>query len=311
VLVFAIADTLARKWQANFRFDWLWLFLLAVVAIGCFEMFAHLAPIAKGVLYADWQSSVDVALLVGYIAVFMTILIVFAIARGRQHQERFLDYRALAEAMRVAVFWKLNGIGSIADAYPIKLPRELAWVKACLLACELLDTAEYPSLPPLDARRYGWTRNLWIGGQCAFFRSRSSMHLHTAERRENISLAILFFAILLAVVLLGLEWYAPALVQREEWRHNLFLFFIGILPGVAAAFVGHAEQLAFKAQSRQFDRMREVFERALELLPPETPAAPVSPLIRDVFRELGSEAMREHAEWVAIYRQRPIRVPQG
>jgi hypothetical protein len=31
--------------------------------------------------------------------------------------------------------------------------------------------------------------------------------------------------------------------------------------------------------------------------------------IRDLLYQLGSEAMREHADWVAIYRQRPIQPP--
>jgi hypothetical protein len=79
-----------------------------------------------------------------------------------------------------------------------------------------------------------------------------------------------------------------------------------MLPGVAAVLVGYAEQLAFKAQARQYDRMRQLFERALELLP-----EPPGEVDGDVLSELGKEALSENAEWVAIYRQRPIRAPQG
>jgi len=53
-------------------------------------------------------------------------------------------------------------------------------------------------------------------------------------------------------------------------------------------------------------RMRELFERAQYLLPlPPDPAQ--SERVRGLFREIGSESMRENAEWVAIYRQRPLR----
>jgi hypothetical protein len=52
--------------------------------------------------------------------------------------------------------------------------------------------------------------------------------------------------------------------------------------------------------------MRELFERALFLLPP-TPDPEQSERVRGLFREIGSESMRENAEWVAIYRQRPLR----
>jgi hypothetical protein len=32
----------------------------------------------------------------------------------------------------------------------------------------------------------------------------------------------------------------------------------------------------------------------------------IASLVRAVYREVGVEAMRENAEWVAVYRQRPI-----
>ena len=44
---------------------------------------------------------------------------------------------------------------------------------------------------------------------------------------------------------------------------------VGLLPGVAAVLTGYAERLALKAQARQYDRMRALFERAYDLLPAE------------------------------------------
>jgi hypothetical protein len=309
--LYGVADALAQKWQRRFRRDWIWLFVLGFSAFGFFEIFAHLAPIGEQLHMQDhYTRIIDVLLLAGYVIAFLVVYVVFALVRARQDQERFLDYRALAEALRVAIFWKLNGIGSVADAYPIKLPRELAWVKTCLLNEELLDFAsETPAAAP-DPRSYGWTRTLWVDAQLAYFRCKGPSHLEAAERRERISLYALLAAVIFAIALLAgrsydPQWLAP-FVQHHHWGQDLLLFFIGILPGVAAVFVGYAEQLAFRAQSRQFDRMRELFERALYLLPP-TPDPAQSEHVRCLFREIGSEAMRENAEWVAIYRQRPLR----
>jgi len=74
---------------------------------------------------------------------------------------------------------------------------------------------------------------------------------------------------------------------------------------MAAALAGYAERLALMAQARQYDRMRMLFERACDLLP-EKIDGETSSLVRVLYQELGVEAMRENAEWVAIYRQRPI-----
>ncbi len=74
---------------------------------------------------------------------------------------------------------------------------------------------------------------------------------------------------------------------------------------MAAALTGYTERLALNPQVRQYDRMRELFERAYQLLPEKIDASTAAP-VRQVYRELGIEAMKENAEWVAIYRQRPI-----
>jgi hypothetical protein len=118
---------------------------------------------------------------------------------------------------------------------------------------------------------------------------------------------------LVSFILFGLTIFMPELLrdlpQRRQWPHDMFVLTLGILPGFAAVVVGHAEQLAFKAQARQYDRMRQLFERALDLLPKEANAMDTK-LVQGVFYEIGKEAMSENAEWVAIFRQRPIRPPQ-
>jgi hypothetical protein len=53
--------------------------------------------------------------------------------------------------------------------------------------------------------------------------------------------------------------------------------------------------------------MRALFARAHEILQSSPPVA--FRHIQALYGELGAEAMKETAEWVAIYRQRPIRPP--
>jgi hypothetical protein len=102
---------------------------------------------------------------------------------------------------------------------------------------------------------------------------------------------------------LDLNWVELSLQQA-------IILALGLMPGVGAALTGYTERLAYKAQARQYDRMRMLFERACELLP-ETIDAETSGLAHRLYRRLGEEAMQENAEWVAIYRQRPIQPLQG
>ncbi len=310
--LFAISDTLATACQAQFKRDWSLLFLLTFCAFFCFAMFS----------YREIE-----LLLIAYSCFYVLIFIVFLRARWGRHQERFLDYRALAEALRVGIYWRLVGIGLrsseapagapgdgsdadahtigvLADAYPIKQPSELAWVKICLRTLELLDRAErIADERVLDPVCHGLVRRCWVHGQYAFFRRRGFQHNSVAGALETWAIILLITTAFLMAPLIVLVAFGAA--GKTVFFGMDLLLVIGLLPGLAAALTAYSERLALKAQARQYDRMRFLFERAYELLPERVDPMSAAP-VRAIYRELGIEAMRENAEWVAIYRQRPI-----
>jgi hypothetical protein len=316
--LYSISDTLANDCQDQFRRDWLLLFTLTFSAFFCFAVFSHVGVAGN-------------TLLVLYSAIYVVIFLIFLRARRSRHQERFLDYRALAEALRVAVYWRLVGIGLrpsdvdadasddgsdvdahtvgvLASAYPIKQPSELAWVKTCLQTLELLDRAEsVADERRLDALCHGIVRRCWVHGQYVFFRQRGFRHNGMAEALGTWATVLLMITAFLLVPLLLFvaSGEGGKTVIFGIDLHAVVLLLSGLLPGSAAALFGYSERLALKAQARQYDRMRILFERAYELLPERIDATTAS-LVRAVYRELGIEAMRENAEWVAVYRQRPI-----
>src|SRR5262249_14937270 len=97
--------------------------------------------------------------------------------------------------------------------------------------------------------------------------------------------------------------------HEEEWLIRALSLLLGLLPGIAAALAGYAERLAFKAQARQYDRMRMLFERAYSLLPQDINETTI-PLVGGLYRELGIEAMKENAEWLPFFRQGSLRPVQ-
>jgi hypothetical protein len=315
--LYALTDVLAQDCQTDFKRDWLVMFMLAFAAFVCLATFSHLGAHSKLLLGA-------------YSICIFVLFLVFWRARWRRHQERFLDYRALAEALRVAVYWRLIGIGSrrhamtdatggpdgahagtvavLADAYPIGQPSELAWIKTSLRSLELLDHVEGTGREKdLDPRCHRVVRRCWVYGQWQFFLRRGASHNGLAEFLEDWAAVLLVVPALVLVPLLLLT------AIGEAGKHSMlgvdlygaFLVIIGLMPGVAAALAGYSERLALKGQARQYDRMRALFERGYGLLPEQIDERTAS-LVRALYRELGIEAMKENAEWVAIYRQRPI-----
>jgi hypothetical protein len=313
--LYAVADTLALERQKDFKWDWVCLLGLGFAAFFCFAMFTHAGDISSRYLIA-------------YLAIFVAGIFVYVRAARRQDQERYLDYRALAEALRVAVYWKLLGIGPryfnaksdvgsedeidtnpvgvIANAYPIKQPSELAWVKVCLRTLERLDTPEGGSAHRIDPAGHVIARRFWVQGQFAYFKRQGYRHNNLAESFQGWSdILLLSSAFLLVPFLLYLRLRGAQFVWHDFDVEHLTLIVVGLLPGVAAVMTGYAERLALKAQARQYDRMRALYERAYELLPGEITTATMG-LAYTLYHELGMEAMKENAEWVAIYRQRPI-----
>src|SRR5262245_29106348 len=312
--LFAIADTLGSHRQSQFNWDWKVLFILGFVAFVWFAMFTHAGYLSPWLLGA-------------YSLTFALIFVLFIRAVTGQHQERYLDYRAFAEALRVAVYWKVLGIGSryfdarsgtahdptvdinpvglIANAYPIKQPSELAWVKICLRTLERLDKAE-GTPPRVDPVGHAIARQHWVYGQFAYFKRQGLQHNSLAETIEAHSAVLLVLSpFVIAPILLYVQLFMP----HSHWHGievpHAIVIFIGLLPIVAAALTAYSERLALKAQARQYDRMRALFERGHELLP--TTLHDDSRLVaHELYLELGTESMRENADWVAIYRQRPI-----
>ena len=314
----ALADALAQQRQAQFKTDWMLLFLAGFIAFLGFAFFTH------GV----FSTPVQIVLLGIYFFSFLAMLILFLRAVRGHHQERYLDYRALAEALRVAVFWKILGIGSryldakanvsgvsdalvadinpvgaIANAYPIQQPSELAWVKMCLRTVERLDKPDPRPSHRIDSAGHAIAKRYWIRGQLEFYRRQGARHNERSESNEAHSSVLLLLS---PFVLVPMLLYLLLLRPDYDWLTQEIVLFLGILPGIAAVLTGYAERLAFNAQARQYDRMRMLFERAYHLLPQEADEETM-PLAHGLYHELGIEAMRENAEWVAIYRQRPIR----
>ena len=208
--------------------------------------------------------------------------------------------------------------GRVSDAYPIKQPSELAWVKIMIRTLDMLDDTLGAPLPESNWSTLDATRRLWVAGQWAYFTNKRRSQNLSAETREEWSLVFLGLSpVVGAIGLLAYLFFVEDVHTWGHWRHYMIVA-MGLLVGLGAIIAGHTEQLAYKAQGRQYDRMALLFERALLLvnrvLKRGLDGAPLTPTeieqVQRLYVELGSEAMKEHAEWVAIYRQRPIR-PAG
>lgn len=298
---YAMADTLALHFQRRRRWTLIALFTVAVLAVVSFEVYAHLLgrPLVLGL----------------YPSLLMAAMAIYLWARRQDYQNKHLDYRALAEGLRVQLFWHLAGLeDEVVEHYLRQHRTELEWIRQAIRACTTpAPRADHPSgstaMPGRAETLKAFVLTHWVEDQCRFFTSATDRDRNKLERHEGLAQALFVFGILLAVAVVILH---SALGESEgyaHWHHWLIVA-MGTAPAIAAGMGGYAEKMVFSAQSKRYQWMSALFTRAntrLQALLSQGKLAAARELIYD----LGKEALEENGDWVMLHRERPLTPPRG
>ncbi len=288
-MAFAYADRLAARYQRiTHRVLRLTLLLAAVMAL-TFEVYAEVLPVR--------------AVPLGYLLCFALLTGVLLWHRRLDAQGRYLDYRALAEGLRVQFYWRLAGLTDNASAsYLRKQLDELRWIREALRATG--------AAPPPSAAQPELALRCWVHGQAAYYAARARLHERRMIRIERWSRVFLAIGLLAAFSLVAL-W---GLLERLATWHHWVVLLMGFAPIAAALWEAYGERIGARTQANQYARFAAIFRRAeqfigrLELEPP-TASRREGELA--TLRELGREALIENADWVLLLRDRPIALPKG
>jgi len=286
---YSIADVLSQRFQTrtNLLQKWLLMFLFFAAA------FQQLYP-----------STLDEQALVAlYLAMFMLAYFSHAWAKRKAFQAKYLDYRALAEGLRVQFFWRLAGIkDSAADYYMRKQKSELDWIRHAVRTSMTETLADDPSADiPKTTEHERLTQVLkhWVEDQSRYF-GHAAHRDH--EKRQKIErwVGILFAATLgFAFVQIFISSSIPYI-----WLA------VGTLPVLAAVMHTYTEKMAYTEHKRQYDRMSVFYHRAKVHLEELIGANNISEA-QSFIAELGREALIENGDWILTHRDRPLEVPKG
>lgn len=284
---FAIADQLAVKFR-----DQTWrtlqvVFISAMSMLVSFALYSNINahPLLLGLYIAGFAAGCD-ALLFEYLV---------------QSHNQFLDYRVLAEALRIQVFFRLAGVEAmISDKYLGKFRAEVAWIRDAL---RCLNSA----LPSLEVDQE-LVKRCWIDEQNKYYSSRSRKEKTVYAVMEDCSKIFFFSGLGLAVFLLVATLRCGEIVIGPDLKKWIVLL-IGFLPAFAAILAGYVYRRGLEAHTKEYERMQPIFQRAAELVGamnlPQDAAD-----FREVVTELGLEALAENGDWLLLHRGRPIPIPQ-
>jgi len=302
---FAVADTLAIYFQRLTQSTLNMLFVFVLLVAVTFDLYAHFFPERHWIL----------AVYLFFLAA--AYLWINRRAKRRDYQNKYQDYRALAEGLRVQFFWGLTGSKlSVADHYLRKQRSELDWICSAIRAWSIPVEAGTGPLDLADGRSQELALQYWVTDQSNYFAKVAKRDHEKLERYEPYVGALLKIGVGVAVLAM------VALLLPHPWRdelktsmhhHHLHAWLLALMsmPAIGAALLhGYVEKRALSEHAKQYTRMAIVFSNArarLRQLISERKGQEA----QDLIEELGKEALVENGDWVLLHRERPLEVPHA
>jgi hypothetical protein len=249
------------------------------------------------------------------------VLLVFALgwalafwARRRSWDRRYLDYRALAEGLRVDFYWELAGVrAGFDDAFAhegfLHKYAQLEWMRAAM-RCVNLRCALYPRASTPNGFEHALAA--WVGdpdragdsGQLRYYRRSAVALKRRIAIAELISRVMLIGGLVLAVTLaadVALRLFEQQAVLAPAPR-GLMLTALALLTAYTAIFEVYLAEKADRSLIRQYRHMDSLFGFAAhELRSARSMADKLG-----ILRALGHACLAEHAQWILSHRDKRI-----
>ena len=306
---FREADALAVFYARRVHLaDWV-LYALALTAVFAFSSIDD-KPIAS------WS----------FLGVMALIAIVASYVWGQSLDTKFLEYRSLAEAMRILFFWRMLGLKrQVWLSYLSKHGTVVRWLRHAVRAVEFAQD-NHPALarsqPPVETRINIAIKH-WVGPQIAYFKRSALWHAGNYRRGQwvtRVAIASTFAtSILLAAMTLSYgdgwyAWHADAVVPLPFGSVPIGTFIkqlqlaVSFMAALGIAARGFLLRTADLDLSKQYGATREKFDRAEAALS-KVPTGDPDQECPAIFERLGREALLEQAEWLWVRHSRPFEPP--
>lgn len=234
-----------------------------------------------------------------FLLLFVTGIVISTLARRRDWQRKYLDYRALAEGLRVQGYWRRAGISLTTDpefAHDSLLQKqeiELGWTRNVMRSAGLTGGA--PAGGELDAVIREWVGGDG-GGQLDYYRRKIVQRERTHRITEAIGALSLYVGIGISIGLAVLAYRLSADLKND------LIVIMAVFSVASAVREAYAYRKADKELIKQYRFMQRIFANARVALDGAGDAEEQ----RDILRSLGEASLAEHAEWAMMHRQRPL-----
>ena len=238
-----------------------------------------------------------------FIALFAAGMMLARLARRRDWHRKYIDYRALAEGLRVQRFWRQAGVSSISpsafahDHFLQKTDLELGWIRN-VMRVPSLDQVSDAAVSPQELQGVigEWIGTPGQGGQLDYYARKAEHRSRTQRTTQALGQASLWIGMAIIVLIALFQgWLGSGTT-------NLLLAFLAIFGIIAAARESYAYRKGDKELIKQYRYMLGIFSDARRKID----ATPDDEGKREILHLLGEAALAEHSEWALLHRQRPL-----
>lgn len=288
-VLFRAADWLAIHFQKRVLLAMRVIYLVAFVMGVAFTMYDNL-PEQDEMLFV-------------FLFLFASGVVVSGIAKRREWHRKYLDYRALAEGLRVQCYWRRAGISLTGDpefardSLMQKQDIELGWVRNVMRSAGLFGHA-WPERQDTMALR--GVIDEWVGdathGELGYYRVRTEQRERSHRVNEAIGAMCLLAGIFISVVLAVLVH-----TLSNDAKNDLI-----VVMAVFSIFAAVREAYSFRKADRELIRQYRFMERVFGNARTALDNAEDADEQREILRALGEASLAEHVEWAVMHRQRPL-----
>ena len=241
----------------------------------------------------------------------------FFVKRENAHKD-YLEFRALAEGMRVQCHWYCAGINeSVGTNYTVKFQKDMLWAKQAFNAWYMADCLNNP-INSFYTPNNNMIKTEWLGtlpvkgsngyniqppsdcpkgtkGQYGFYSKRKGQDYVKSFLLKAITGIITIISVLVSVIFTGL------LLFNDFGHENLFVFIISFMNIVTLTITYLDNIKAYKELSDKYSYCSLLAQKALQDYDEESRNAEK---VKDIFKQFGIEALEENAEWLMIKNDR-------
>ena len=263
----------------------------------------HFLALMMGVMYILYSDLIALRIfLLAFVVFFVFAAAVHKYAGKKSWHRKYLDYRALAEGLRVQFYWAAAGVtsGTVAkfahDNFLQMQDSDLGWIRNVMRVAGM----ECNASPNEDRSGLDYAIREWIGdengGQLGYYRKKAAEKISRNGRTERLATVVLW----VSVVAFALFVFASDDIANSVRGP------VVILMGVLLLSFGIRQSYAFSVADfeliKQYEFMYRTFSRAYRRIELSTD----DDERRRVLRLLGEAALEEHAEWILMHRERSV-----